>query len=102
MNRRSPTILGQERTMQIDASVLRSCKKPRRKNLSICDNDNQIRRQRADQLACFVCPQRWRLMDRQVQLKCSFLYRRSLQQLAATAWFIRLSDDGGYGRTRFE
>ena len=64
--------------MQIDAAESGKLQQPRRKNFSICDDDDHIGRKRVHKRVRFVRLEGFRLVDRQMQFVGALLYRRRL------------------------
>src|SRR5436190_5632696 len=75
---------------------------PRWQNLAIGNDNDHLGIKRSKQSACLVVLERFRLVDRKVQLERLLLYRRPLHRLMATCWFVGLRDDAGDGVALFE
>src|SRR3954466_5481878 len=88
--------------MKIDGSILRLFEKPRRKNLSIRHHDDHLRLERCEERSRLIILQTDGLIDRQVEFASLLLHRRLLEQLTATARFVRLSNDSSDGVTFFK
>ena len=88
-------ILRQQRAVDVEAAVFRDVQDGFRQNLTVSDDDDDVRRQAAELFDDVVTAHGIRLEDGDAQFQSLFLDRRESHLLAASPLFIGLAVDGG-------
>ena len=87
-------ILRQQRAVDVEAAVFRDVQDSFRQNLTVSDDDDDVRRQAAELFDDVVTAHGIRLEDGDAQFQGLFLDRRESHLLAASPLFIGLAVDG--------
>src|SRR5262245_16055875 len=97
MNGRRTAVFRQQRAMKVDGIVWRELYQPWWQYPAIGNNDDHLGRERLKQRTSFVILERFRLINRKVQIERFVFDRRALHGLMAASGFVGLCDHAANG-----